>query len=147
MNLRTEILGQPHITELGREAIRRFASAVQALGRVEKQAVEQRIRDLKRTDGGTPWATWRPSTRRARIRKGNAHQGLLWDSGLLLQSVYSRITSRGPGRKTLHIGVSGPAARYGRYLQHGTESMVARPFLPSPIRVQRRLIDLLRNRA
>jgi hypothetical protein len=42
---------------------------------------------------GHPWADWKPSTLRARIRKGNVADGILWDEGDLHDSLFESIRS------------------------------------------------------
>lgn len=84
-------------------------------------AVQQRIRSTKVDPGNAPWSPWRPATERHRLKKGNAGQGLLWDSGALLNSIQGQSGADGVSVGT---GVS-----YAGYLQDGTEHMAARPFM------------------
>lgn len=84
-------------------------------------SVKNRIRDTKENPFGLDWEEWATGTRKIRERKGNALQGLLWDTGDLLNSIQSRIS---PGT----VAVGSPL-EYAQYLQEGTVHMPAREFL------------------
>ena len=77
-------------------------------------------------DAVAPWAPWAPSTAKERTRKGNADQGLLWDSGALLESIRAVANVYGPGHGTLDVGSD---LDYAVFLQDGTEQMPARKYL------------------
>lgn len=94
---------------------------MEAIGKQQSGEVQQRIQRDKTTPWGASWAPWRPSTQRARERKGNAAQGLLWDKGTLLQSVRFDADT--------HEIVIGADVPYAGYLQDGTDRMEARAFL------------------
>lgn len=86
----------------------------------QKQKIEERIRVTKLSPEDGPWAPWRPSTRAWRERRGTIEQGLLWDTGELLDSVSFEVTA-----ESVSIGTS---AEHGHFLQEGTSNMVARPY-------------------
>lgn len=94
---------------------------LRTVGREETQSARNRIRFTKRDPEGKGWAPWRPATLFSRIEKGNAGQGLLWDTGALLKNFYFRVTKDG-----LVIVNRMP---YAGFLQQGTSKMRARPFL------------------
>ncbi|MGZ3307271.1 MAG: phage virion morphogenesis protein [Xanthobacteraceae bacterium] len=96
-------------------------SLMETIGAQQQASVQSRIRRDKMTPWGSVWAPWMPSTQKARERKGNAAQGLLWDKGTLLQSVHFDAASQ-----EVVIGTEVP---YAEYLQDGTERMEAREFL------------------
>lgn len=94
---------------------------LEAIGRHETEKAQQRIRETKLTPWGASWVPWKPDTMLDRIRKGNAEQGLLWDSGELLNSLHFEAYA-----DSVTIGSE---LDYAPYLQNGTEHMDARPFL------------------
>lgn len=91
-----------------------------AVGEWQTIEIEKRIAETKRDPDGVAWAAWRPYTAARRMKKGNAHLGLLLDEGMLLESVSFQI---GDG---VNIGTDVP---YAEYLQDGTPNMIARPFV------------------
>lgn len=91
-------------------------------GQVRKD-VQERIRDTKIAPDGTPWAPWRPLTERLRHLASNAEQGLLWDSGVLLESIHLAVD----GSFELAVGTDVP---YSITLQEGVKgSQESREFL------------------
>lgn len=101
--------------------IQRPTPVLSAIGALQVERVQQRIRSSKTSPDLAPWSPWRDSTRAYRERKGNAGQGLLWDEGTLLESVSAETFVNG-----VRIGVE---PFYGQFLQEGTAKMDARPFL------------------
>ena len=51
------------------------------------EAIRKRILDTKVSPDGEDWAPWKPLTETMRTWKGNAEQGLLFDTGDLLNSM------------------------------------------------------------
>lgn len=94
---------------------------LEAIGKQQSQRIQDRIRKTKVDPEGTPWAPWRPRTLEWRQKKGNVEQGLLWDTGELLNSVSVAVSG-----ESVEIGVT---AEHGHFLQEGTVNMVARPFV------------------
>ncbi len=78
------------------------------------------MQDKRSPDGGQ-WAPWATRTAASRGRKGNAAQGLLWDSGTLLASIQMQARDG-----LVSIGTD---TAYAQYLQGGTGNMPAREFL------------------
>ncbi|MGZ3325703.1 MAG: phage virion morphogenesis protein [Xanthobacteraceae bacterium] len=109
------------IAGLNRLANLNMSPWMQTVAQSAQASVQQRIRNTKIDPDNTPWSPWRPSTEKHRIKKGNANQGLLWDSGSLLNSIQGQADRDGVSVGT---GVS-----YAGYLQDGTERMAARPFM------------------
>ena len=109
--------------------LERSANPLPALTRIgasEVENVRARIKSSKTSPWGDAWAPWRPGTAKERERKGNASQGLLWDSGDLLASIHAVANVYGPGHGTLDVGSD---VSYAGFLQDGTEKMVAREYL------------------
>lgn len=96
------------------------------IGASEVENVRARIKQSKLSPWGDNWAPWATSTAKERARKGNAEQGLLWDTGDLLDSINAVANIYGPGHGTLDVGSD---LDYAGYLQDGTEKMPARPYL------------------
>lgn len=111
------------IAELNAIAVRlaNMTPFLQSVGNTQAGAIHARIQRSKTAPMGGNWAPWRPRTEAARIKKGNAQQGLLWDSGALLNSF---VVETGPDAVTIGTPVS-----YAVYLQDGTERMAAREFM------------------
>lgn len=82
----------------------------------------QRIMTTKTAPSGQAWAPWATSTLLARNKKGNAAQGLLYDTGALGNSITWQVKG-----KTVEVGSS--LGVIGEYLQNGTANMPARPFI------------------
>lgn len=80
-----------------------------------------RIMGLKEDPDGNAWAPWAASTLLARERKGNVGQGLLYDGGTLVNSIYYTIQGTSV--------VVSARAPYAGFIQNGTPKMPARPFL------------------
>lgn len=94
---------------------------LQEIGTVQQEKTQARIRDTKDTPWGAAWAPWQAVTAYERFEKGNAEQGLLWDSGALLDSIHYELD---PFSVTI-----GTDLDYAPDLQDGTDRMAARPFL------------------
>lgn len=57
------------------------------VGATEKQRVRERIMHTKIDPDGAPWLPWAPFTAEHRDALGNSAQGIMWDSGTLLNSI------------------------------------------------------------
>jgi phage gpG-like protein len=97
------------------------APLLEAIGAATVEHARDNITSLKLDPEGEQWAPWMPRTAAARRRKGNASQGLLWDTGTLLDSIHADVAG--------DLLTVGTPVSYAGYLQGGTEKMVARPFL------------------
>lgn len=104
---------------LGR--LRRPQPVMMAAAELGAKSVKARIKSLKTTPDGQPWANWSPITADRRSRRGNAGNGLLFDTGALYQSVDWKATGK--------TGEVSAGASYAQYLQEGTKRMPARPFM------------------
>ena len=93
----------------------------EAIGISEVDGIRSRIQQTKVNPWGGDWSPWAEFTRLEREKKGNTGQGLLWDSGDLLDSIHFAITG-----DSLDIGSN---MDYARDLQEGTDIMPSRPFL------------------
>ena len=100
------------------------------IGDIITEDIKHRITTLKTDPEDKPWTPWAPSTEKGRIRKGNAHLGLLFDTGTLLRSISSQVIG---SHHTLQVGTN---LHYATYLQEGTKKMPARPFLGISKRAQ-----------
>lgn len=110
------------LATLNRLASHPLAPWLKRVAEDEKAKVEQRITETKRNPDGRGWAPWQPSTESARIRKGNAPQGLLYDEGLLLAGFVAGST---PDSAFITNVVE-----HAEYMQNGVSGhVVARPFL------------------
>jgi phage gpG-like protein len=85
------------------------------------QDVKTRVGVSKLTPEGTPWVPWSPATLRYRQKKNNVNQGLLFDTGKLLNSF--KATS---GIQTFSVGTD---VTYAPFLNNGTNRMPARKFM------------------
>lgn len=104
------------------------------IGDIITEDIKHRIVKLKKDPQDTPWEPWAESTRKGRVRKGNAALGLLFDTGRLLRSITAEVKNRGKkGGWALFVGTN---VKYATYLQNGTEKMPARPFLGVSKRAQ-----------
>lgn len=84
---------------------------------------------------GHRWAPWAPSTRRARLRKGNAWKGLLRDTDHLYTTLLQRRVTDDrlkviKGGLRLQLNTKVP---YAIYHQVGTRFMPERQIIPSPL--------------
>jgi hypothetical protein len=52
------------------------------VGRLHEQIVH-----TKMSPAGDPWAPWKPFTEEQRFLRGNTHQGIMWDTGHLLNDI------------------------------------------------------------
>lgn len=114
-------------------------SELKKIGEEEVKLTQQRIRDSKTGPDGKPWQPWSISTLRQRQRAGNAHLGLLYRTGALLNSIKMKIENG-----ALHIYTD---KEYGKYLQFGTPKMPARPFIGWGDRINsivKRLTDVMK---
>lgn len=110
---------------LERMLTRPMAPVLASIGAAEVVDVRARITSVKESPEGEPWAPWSPRRRREREAKGNTDQGLLWDTGRLLNSMQYQST----GPDGIDIGTDVP---YALELQEGRawpSPMPARPFL------------------
>ncbi len=94
---------------------------MEEFGELQVIAVRERLMNSKTTPWGADWAPWRPMTEIERTKKGNADQGLLWDTGTLLNSIRFEASPLG-----VEIGTD---VDYAVDLQNGTLSMADRDFL------------------
>lgn len=97
------------------------APLLRKIGDDQIKEAQYRIRTSKTTPDGTPWRPWAYSTLQSRLRDGSASKGLLFKTGMLLNSFFKKVS-----RKTLTISNKAP---YASYLQNGTSKMPSRPFL------------------
>lgn len=105
---------------LARTETNNFLSLV---GSFEKNVIQTRIRETKIDPDEHAWAPWQPFTRHQREAKGNVPQGLLWDTGNLLNSIRFE-ESFGQ----VEIGTDVP---YAHELQHGRDGSAGqRPMVP-----------------
>ena len=94
------------------------------VGAKETAAIQKRITESKVSPEAEAWSPWRPMTSRLREAKGNAAQGLLWDTGALLNSMRFDVS--------LFEVAIGTDIRYAQELQEGRagpQPMAARPFV------------------
>lgn len=97
---------------------------LKSIGDWQAWKVRNRIQETKTDPDGKAWAEWAPFTLEERTEKGNAHQGLLWDTGHLLDSINVESFMDG-----LNIGTD---VDYAEELQNGRSDkpkMPARPFI------------------
>jgi len=57
------------------------------VGAYAANKIRDRIQNTKKSPEGDPWAPWKPFTEVSRQYSGNMGQGLLWDTGDLLNSI------------------------------------------------------------
>ena len=94
-----------------------------AVGEFAVHQIQERLREGKTTPSGMPWAPWRPFTEEQRFLKGNTSQGLLWDTGALIESIRFDVD----GNFDVTIGTD---LDYGKTLQDGIPGkMEPRPFI------------------
>jgi len=91
------------------------------IGRFEMRQTRRRIRITKESPDGNAWSKWKPSTVKHRIKKGNASQGLLYDTKEMHDFF---LLSHSNTEMRLKAGTD-----YAKFLQFGTTKMVARPFM------------------
>ena len=91
------------------------------IGQFEMRQTRRRIRITKESPDGKKWLKWKPSTEKHRIAKGNASQGLLFDTKSMHDFF---LLSHSNTEMRLKAGVD-----YARFLQFGTTKMPARPFM------------------
>ncbi len=108
------------------EMIGRLTDMTPAMAEIAENsitAIKLRITTTKMSPDGDPWTDWRPMTVRSRRRRGTISQGILWDTGNLLNSIHARILP-----KTVAIGSN---AEYAKELQKGNPAnyLVGRPFI------------------
>lgn len=113
-------------------------TALKKYGDMERMNTRNRIVQRKTGPLGSRWTPWAFSTLQSRIRKGNAAQGLLYDTGDLWRSVNFYVVGN-----TLHLGST---VDYAKYLQYGTRNMPARPIVGfDKRRVKRDLTKILKK--
>jgi len=91
------------------------------IGQFEMRQTRRRIRITKESPDGKKWQRWAASTEMARLRKGNAPQGLLYDTKELHDFITIKYDNDEVRIRSL--------ADYSRFLQFGTLKMPARPFM------------------
>lgn len=96
---------------------------LETIGSGLEASTKQRIQTTKTSPDGKLFAPWRPGTLKARIKKGTASRGLLFDSGNLYNSITHQLR-----QNSVEVGVTDKAP-YAILLQQGTSKMVARPFV------------------
>ena len=95
------------------------------IGKLEVENVKARIQQSKLNPWGGDWAPWAAWTAEDRAKKGNAEQGLLWDTGALLDSIHFSVDSL----RSMSFVDIGSDLYYALDLQEGTAIMPAREFL------------------
>ena len=98
-----------------------MAPVLSVIGERQRDAIETRIMTGKTDPDGERWAPWRPWRAAEREAKGNASQGLLWDTGDLLHSIIDSAD-----QDSVAIGT---AVSYADELQYGRRNMAPRPFI------------------
>lgn len=88
---------------------------------VGEDAIKRRIQSDKTTPDGEAWAPWSLGTSKARERRGTSGNGLLYDSGKLLNSISASLA---PGALSI-----APTVDYAGFLDGGTSRMPAREFM------------------
>jgi len=91
------------------------------IGQFEMRQTRRRIRITKESPDGKKWQRWAASTEMARLRKGNAPQGLLYDTTELHDFITIKYDNDEVRIRSL--------ADYSKFLQSGTIKMPARPFM------------------
>ena len=100
-----------------------FVPFLDFAGEYALAAIQKRIQQTKVTPDGDEWAPWRPLTADLRHYKGNESQGLLFDTGDLLNSMRIAVD----GSFSVEIGTDIP---YAVTLQEGIGSIQeAREFI------------------
>lgn len=99
------------------------ARMLDQIGQTLQASIQARISTTKTSPNGVPFAPWSIKTALARLKKGNASRGILYDSGTLLNAVQYQVNG-----KRVEVGVDS-SAPYGVFLQNGTRHMPARPFV------------------
>lgn len=91
------------------------------IGRFEMRQTRRRLTTTKESPDGVKWQGWAPSTAIGRVRKGNASQGLLYDTKTMHDLFVLTFSN---SHMSLRAGVD-----YATFLQNGTTNMPARPFM------------------
>jgi phage virion morphogenesis protein len=120
-NVTTRIDGEQTFRKRITSIQRGSLTALQKIGDQQVKLTQQRIKSGKTSPDGQRWAPWAIATLRQRVREGTAGGGLLNRTGQLANSIQYRISD-----KTLTVYTN---TGYGRYLQYGTITMPARPFI------------------
>jgi phage virion morphogenesis protein len=130
-----------HIRKIDKR-VRKTKPVLKDIAKHEIQAAQKRIRTRKVDPDGKKWKPHAYATIVQRAREGNLGRGLLYKSGLLARSFWSRIT-----KNKLTIRNRAP---YAGYLQTGTRHMPARPYLgwgrKARDKAERFVVDYLRKR-
>ncbi len=143
--LQTEVRYSPRLTA-GERQLLSFGDRLRNLKLLMTESIAPEATDMltrhwesKGAAFGQPWAPWKPSTFRARVRKGNAAKGLLDDTGALKRSLFASVRQGTRlqainGGLRLALAPANPEQRrkFGYHLR-GTPTMVARPPVPSPL--------------
>ena len=138
------------ITKRGQELAKRIerlkdpAPALEEIGKILQANTLARIMFTKKGPDNKAWPAWATSTLMARIKKGNAAQGLLYDTGNLARSIKYQVQG-----KQVVVGSDG-SAPYATYLQEGTPNMPARPFIgisrQDQAEIHREMLNFLRGK-
>jgi phage virion morphogenesis protein len=107
------------------------------VGELYKDDINRRIIFQKTDPDGVPWAPWAKSTARARLLKGTAGRGLLYDGGKLARSFRVVV-----GKDEVSVGTN---VSYAPYLEFGTGRMPARRFMGLSKEAAASISDTLRN--
>ncbi len=94
------------------------------IGIDQRSEVQDRLIHGKEGPEHEHWDAWAPMTRAERQAKGNVPQGLLWDSGALIQSILSK-----PSGESVEIGTDIPYAADLQFGHPAPQPMSGRPFL------------------
>lgn len=94
---------------------------LQDIANYGKKKAEERILSTKRDLNGRAWTKWAGSTLYKRTLKGNAGQGLLFDSGSMLRGIVARVDGAD--------AVIENNVPYATFHQTGTRIMPKREFM------------------
>ncbi len=97
-----------------------FSTLYTDIGMWQQNQIRERIELTKVSPTGGLWREWSLRRLEERRHAGNIAQGLLWDTGNLLNSIVAKV---GDG---VEIGTN---VGYARFLQRGTKKMYDRPFI------------------
>lgn len=120
LNISMEIDGSVYsgIRKFSRNATHAINLSLKGIGKELQQDARRRIAISKTDPMGVRWAPWSFATLQARIRKGTAGKGLLYDTGTLWRSIDYNVRGN-----VLELGSS---VEYAKYLQKGRARMPAR---------------------
>lgn len=100
------------------------APVLAKIGNVQRIEIQDRLIHGKQGPEDERWASWAPMTRAERTKKGNVPQGLLWDTGALINSIQSQ-----PSLASVLIGSDAPYASELQFGRAGHQAMDGRPFI------------------